>query len=147
MSFYDKDIVDITKKISKEPRPHVLLLNGDLGAGKTTFVQEFVSTLSEFPVNVQSPTFLKLLSYKIEKPKRLNVLHMDAYRIDDTSDFERMSLDSYGDIDFFFIEWPEKFLDYLLEFGHTKSVLGIDKMLSIDFSLKENTRTLKYSWV
>jgi tRNA threonylcarbamoyladenosine biosynthesis protein TsaE len=57
----------------------VILLGGDLGAGKTTFTQGLARSLGIDEL-VTSPTFTLLRSY--ENPKGLRLLHADMYRLD-----------------------------------------------------------------
>lgn len=59
----------------------VITLNGDLGAGKTTFTQGFGKGLG-VTRNVNSPTFTIMKQYK----GRLPLYHMDVYRLEDTGD-------------------------------------------------------------
>lgn len=59
----------------------VITLNGDLGAGKTTFTQGFGKGLG-VTRNVNSPTFTIMKQYQ----GRLPLYHMDVYRLEDTGD-------------------------------------------------------------
>lgn len=59
----------------------VITLNGDLGAGKTTFTQGFAKGLGVVR-NVNSPTFTIMKQYQ----GRLPLYHMDVYRLEDTGD-------------------------------------------------------------
>ncbi|WP_214756766.1 tRNA (adenosine(37)-N6)-threonylcarbamoyltransferase complex ATPase subunit type 1 TsaE [Exiguobacterium sp. s157] len=59
----------------------VITLNGDLGAGKTTFTQGFGKGLG-VTRNVNSPTFAIMKQYQ----GRLPLYHMDVYRLEDTGD-------------------------------------------------------------
>jgi tRNA threonylcarbamoyl adenosine modification protein YjeE len=86
--------------------PLVLLLDGDLGAGKTTFVRGFVRALpGGADVVVQSPTFALARSYATTPP----VHHLDLYRLQDTgtagSVIELGLVDQCAD-GFSFVEWP-----------------------------------------
>lgn len=59
----------------------VITLDGDLGAGKTTFTQGFGKGLGVMR-NVNSPTFTIMKQYQ----GRLPLYHMDVYRLEDTGD-------------------------------------------------------------
>ena len=62
------------------PRPAVIALHGDLGAGKTTFVQGVVEALApDAALRVQSPSFALARTYPTSPP----VHHLDLYRLDD----------------------------------------------------------------
>lgn len=66
----------------------VIALEGDLGAGKTTFAQGLAQGLGA-PGVVNSPTFTIVKEY----PGRVPLYHMDAYRIED--EFEELGLEEY----------------------------------------------------
>ena len=82
----------------------ILALSGDLGAGKTTFVQGLASGLGiEDPI--VSPTFVYLNIYEGTIP----LYHFDLYRLKTPSDFAELGFDEYfarGGI--CAIEWPER---------------------------------------
>jgi tRNA threonylcarbamoyladenosine biosynthesis protein TsaE len=67
----------------------VLLLEGDLGAGKTTFTKGLAKGLG-IKKNVNSPTFTIIKEYQ---GGRLPLFHMDVYRLDDS--FEDLGFDEY----------------------------------------------------
>src|SRR3989344_584801 len=74
----------LAREILKEKpkkRALVISLEGDLGAGKTTFTQGFGEALG-VREKIQSPTFVILKIYKINKKSNFkNFIHVDAYRI------------------------------------------------------------------
>ena len=74
----------VAKAVMKDPqknRAHVIALVGELGSGKTTFTQGFMSAFSKRH-RVMSPTFLIVRSYHVGIGiKKRRVYHMDAYRI------------------------------------------------------------------
>ena len=86
----------------------VVLLTGDLGAGKTTITKGIASGLN-ITEKVNSPTFNILKIYlKGDKP----LFHIDAYRLED--DKKDIGLDEYiGEAGITVIEWP-KFINHLL---------------------------------
>jgi tRNA threonylcarbamoyladenosine biosynthesis protein TsaE len=90
--------------------PLVLSLEGDLGAGKTTFVRGFVAGLvpagQAVPV-VQSPTYALMRRYPTTPP----VHHLDLYRLHQSGADPLDSLESLGLLDaldegFSLVEWP-----------------------------------------
>jgi tRNA threonylcarbamoyladenosine biosynthesis protein TsaE len=83
----------------------VLLLAGDLGAGKTTFVKGLAAGLGIDPDDVSSPTFTLLHEYRGGK---LTLYHADLYRLDRTAT-EDLGLEEAGVRDgVLAIEWADR---------------------------------------
>jgi len=83
----------------------VLLLSGDLGAGKTTFVRGLAEGLGIDPGDVSSPTFTLLHEYR---GGRLTLYHADLYRLDKTAT-DDLGLEETGVRDgVLAIEWPDR---------------------------------------
>ncbi|MBI1355815.1 MAG: tRNA (adenosine(37)-N6)-threonylcarbamoyltransferase complex ATPase subunit type 1 TsaE [Acidobacteria bacterium] len=91
--------------------PQLVLLIGDLGAGKTTLTKGIVSGLgAAAPEDVLSPTFA-LMHELGDDPK---VYHLDLYRLDRLPELETLGLDDLWDEEaIVLIEWGEKFADRL----------------------------------
>ena len=92
----------------------VVALQGDLGAGKTTFVKGIAQALG-IKKDVTSPTFVLMKVYPVKHEAIKSLVHIDAYRL--SSGDELLSL---GVTDFIskkdtitFIEWPERVHDIL----------------------------------
>lgn len=83
----------------------VICLQGDLGAGKTTFVQGIARGWGSID-SVSSPTFIIVNAYRRGDEARL--FHMDAYRLDSTPEAEELDLDSMLSQGPLLIEWPER---------------------------------------
>jgi tRNA threonylcarbamoyladenosine biosynthesis protein TsaE len=90
----------------------ILLLTGDLGAGKTCFVQGLAFGLGvPEHVYVRSPTFTLVNEYL---GGRLPLYHFDFYRLDNSSELGDIGLDEYASSGgVIAIEWAEKFPDAL----------------------------------
>lgn len=89
----------------------ILALFGDLGSGKTTFVQGIAQGVG-ITQRIVSPTFLILKTYTFQdtKSKPQNFYHADLYRIASEKDIESVGLQEIirlGD-SILVIEWPEK---------------------------------------
>jgi len=109
------DTKTLGKKIAQafciEKGAIILGLKGDLGAGKTTFVQGIADGL-EISDKILSPTFVILKKFKISKLeiKFQNFFHIDCYRIENPKEiidlgFKEIILDPKNIV---IIEWPEK---------------------------------------
>lgn len=94
----------------------VVLLRGDLGSGKTTFVQGLAKGLG-VEQRIISPTFIIMRSYAISNQQSAisNFYHIDLYRIESERDIEGLGiLELMGDSEnIVVIEWPEK-IEHLL---------------------------------
>ena len=102
----ENDLQHFANKFShKIPLPLVIWLEGDLGAGKTTFARGLIHSLG-YVGRVKSPTYGLLEHYEIDS---LKVLHMDLYRISDPGELEFLGLeDLLDDRTILLIEWPDK---------------------------------------
>lgn len=91
----------------------VVLLYGDLGAGKSTLARGLIQALAGAEIDVPSPTFTLVQFY--ETPPA--VAHFDLYRLDDPHEAQEVGLDEALDAGAVLIEWPERLgddLDYWL---------------------------------
>jgi tRNA threonylcarbamoyladenosine biosynthesis protein TsaE len=85
--------------------PLVLYLQGELGAGKTTFARGFISGLG-VSGPVKSPTYTLLELYAAGA---LTVVHLDLYRLNGAADVEGLGLSEWARaMHVWLIEWPER---------------------------------------
>ncbi len=98
--------------------PKLVLLRGDLGAGKTTLVKGIAAGFeAASEEDVTSPTFTLIHEYR---GPRANLYHIDLYRIDTPRELETLGLDDLrSDNSILLIEWGEKFprLQWDVEIG------------------------------
>ncbi|MDP3661722.1 MAG: tRNA (adenosine(37)-N6)-threonylcarbamoyltransferase complex ATPase subunit type 1 TsaE [bacterium] len=89
-------------------------LYGDLGSGKTSFVQQVAKILGVHG-SVQSPTFVIIKNYKLKIKNFDTLVHIDAYRLDSGADLKKLGWDALaGDpTNLIFIEWAERAADIL----------------------------------
>jgi tRNA threonylcarbamoyladenosine biosynthesis protein TsaE len=83
----------------------VVLLVGDLGAGKTAFVKGLAEGLGIAHDEVSSPTFTLIQEYR---GGRLPLFHVDLYRLSDPREIEDLGLDEIAADGVLAIEWAEK---------------------------------------
>ena len=105
-----KETENIAKVFSKElVIGDVICLNGDLGVGKTAFVQGLARAL-KVTEPISSPTFTIVNSYEGELP----IYHFDVYRIEDCDEMYEIGFEEYifGN-GITVIEWSEKIKDIL----------------------------------
>ncbi len=88
--------------------PKLVLLRGDLGAGKTTLVKGIAAAFEAAPEeDVTSPTFTLIHEYR---GPNATLYHIDLYRIDTPRELETLGLDDLrNDDSILLIEWGEKF--------------------------------------
>lgn len=141
---------EATKQLATTLAPYlragdVIVLNGDLGAGKTQFVQGVAAGLG-IGGPVTSPMFNILLSYMDGK---LPLFHFDLYRLDASDQLEDIgyyeTVDGPGAT---FIEWGDKFPDALpygyLQIDITVNENGIRIVQAHSFG--ERARNLLFVW-
>ncbi len=95
----------------------IVLLYGNLGAGKTTFVKGLAAGLG-ISEEILSPTFSVMNIYAIPQNKKIaaqNLIHIDTYRLETAAELINIGiLDYLGKPDTIcIIEWPEKMMELL----------------------------------
>ena len=93
-----KEILDISPSLDKAT---VFVLEGDLGAGKTTFVKGLEDILN---IEITSPTFNIVKRYDIDYKGFKNLYHIDFYRVDSVRGLEFEDILKIKD-NLIFIEW------------------------------------------
>jgi len=123
------------REIGARLKPPVLvLLSGDLGAGKTTLTKGIVGGLGAAEEEeVTSPTFT--LVHKYDRGAR--VYHVDLYRIADPHDLETLGLeDIFSEQAVVVVEWPEKLAlrtDWPVLRIHLEHVSEDERRISVDY--------------
>lgn len=103
------EVVKTTLEILDKNSLSFITLSGDLGAGKTTFVQELARMLGVTD-SVVSPTFMIEQRYTIPNhPRFKTLIHLDSYRLSGDDEFKNIGLDlSLQDpTNLVCLEWPE----------------------------------------
>jgi tRNA threonylcarbamoyladenosine biosynthesis protein TsaE len=81
----------------------LVLLKGDLGAGKTTFVRGLTRGMGS-SAHVASPTFQLVRVYA----GRVQIAHVDLYRLEDSADLAGLGLDELLDQGAVIVEWGDR---------------------------------------
>lgn len=96
-----------------QKRGGVIALSGQLGSGKTTFVQGFAKGLG-IKEKIISPTFVLIRQHKIPNSKRM-LYHLDLYRLEDPQEIKNIGLEEIinNPENIVLIEWAEKLQENL----------------------------------
>ena len=124
--------------------PKLVLLRGELGAGKTTLVKGIAAAFdAAAEEDVTSPTFTLVHEYR---GPRANLYHIDLYRVDTPRELETLGLDDlHSDDSILLIEWGEKFprlvrerdVEIVLErVGENERRIGVSSYSSMSRSRK-----------
>ena len=103
-------------RLAKKLNPaSVIALYGDLGAGKTTFVQGLAKGLG-YRGKVFSPTFIFVRPYKLENKQIETLNHIDLFRVEKPTDLKTIGLEDFLNDKraISVIEWPERVGETLL---------------------------------
>jgi tRNA threonylcarbamoyladenosine biosynthesis protein TsaE len=109
----------------------LLLLEGDLGAGKTTFVRG-VARGTGSPAHVASPTFQLVRVY----PGRVQLAHVDLYRLEASAELAELGLEELLDQGVVVVEWgnrleaPEAALVSIEHLGGDRRRLRMERDIS-----------------
>lgn len=102
-------VLERLQKRQDSNRAALVTLQGDLGAGKTTFTQALAKKLGVKEA-VVSPTYVLMKSYALEGQPFERLVHIDAYRLTDAHEFAALDPASFlmdtGAL--VVIEWPER---------------------------------------
>lgn len=116
--FHIKNIGDwqkVVDEILPNLKHNILLLKGNLGAGKTTFSQFLLKNLGSTD-EVSSPTYAIVNEYNSPKGK---VFHFDLYRLKKIEEAYDFGIEEYLDNAFLcIIEWPEIYEEELADLPH-----------------------------
>jgi len=103
----ESQTLDLGEKLGRLlQQPTMILLQGDLGAGKTVFARGIARGLGVDPqIPITSPTFTLMNHYQA----RLDLYHFDLYRLSDPDELIELGFDEYAyGSGVALVEWPEK---------------------------------------
>ena len=135
----EKDTKNFAKSIASHlDKNDVIVLTGDLGSGKTKFVEGILSYFG-LENEISSPTFTIVNEYEKNKTK---IYHFDVYRLEDSSEFYEIGGEEYFENGICLIEWGELIQDALpkeylhITFSKDNKNENI-RILNIDTNLKK----------
>jgi len=125
------DWQNVVDYILPELKHNILLLKGNLGAGKTTFTQFLLKNLGSKD-EVNSPTYSIVNEYNSPKGK---IYHFDLYRLKNIEEVYDIGIEEYLDSAFLcIIEWPEVYEDELYGLNyHSMSINNTGENREITF--------------
>lgn len=123
---------DIVNQIIPNLQHNILLLKGNLGAGKTTFSQFLLKELASSD-EISSPTYSIVNEYDTPKGK---VFHFDLYRLKSVEEAYDFGIEEYLDNGYLsIIEWPEIYTDELEGYDfHEMIITNTESGREIEFN-------------
>ena len=121
-------------KLAKNLAPEdIILLNGDVGAGKSYFCRALIQAVLQYEEDIPSPTFTLVQQYDTEIGE---LWHADLYRLSDPTEVIELGLLDAIESAPILIEWPDQIIDFL-----PKTALKIKISTTGD-----ETRVFNFSW-
>lgn len=97
---------DHAARLARYLRPgDVILLSGDVGAGKTHFARSLIQSLLTEPEDVPSPTFTLVQTYEADAT---DIWHADLYRLTSVQEVEELGLIDAFETAICLVEWPDR---------------------------------------
>ena len=119
-----------------------ITLEGQIGAGKTTFARGFLRSLN-YQGHVKSPTFTLIEYYEFES---CNLFHIDLFRVNDVNELDYLGLDAYSkNKTTYLIEWPKFNLNFMpkIDLNINFKVSGKGRIASIVAYTKEGRKLVQ----
>ena len=115
------ELEKLTTNLSKDiSSGDIYLFQGELGAGKTTFIRLLINNLYVLnnlpkPASIISPTYPILITYELSS---LQIYHYDLYRVKNLAELEEIDFFENLNNNITFIEWPEMLINLPLNKKH-----------------------------
>ena len=101
------DLIKASQFILENSKSNLLLISGNVGAGKTTLIKNYCKLIG-VSENVSSPTYTLINEYDSEEGL---VVHMDLYRLKNAEELNNLGVSEYFNNRQVIIEWPEIIID------------------------------------
>ncbi|WP_435413179.1 tRNA (adenosine(37)-N6)-threonylcarbamoyltransferase complex ATPase subunit type 1 TsaE [Psychroserpens mesophilus] len=128
------ELESVATQLLKQINSKIVLLQGDMGVGKTTLIKAIVKALGSSD-DVTSPTFSIVNEYQTSNG--VKIFHFDMYRIEDEMEALNFGFEDYlnSEKNWLFIEWPDNVVNLLPDEVSEITIIGNNK----------TSRTLKLS--
>ncbi|MDH0659254.1 MULTISPECIES: tRNA (adenosine(37)-N6)-threonylcarbamoyltransferase complex ATPase subunit type 1 TsaE [Empedobacter] len=125
------ELPEVAQKIIDQLQYKLITFEGEMGAGKTTFIKEFVKALGTND-EVSSPTFSIVNEYETDKGK---VYHFDFYRLNHEDEALDFGIEEYlYSNQYCLMEWPNKIANFIPDEHHTITLENVDGVRHLNFS-------------
>lgn len=111
----EKFAAEFVRKLApKKDEATLIVLSGELGSGKTTFVQCAARALG-VKETITSPTFVLIKSYSLPATSYQLLFHIDAYRLESGEELAKLGFEEIvaNPQNLIFLEWPENVAEVL----------------------------------
>ena len=123
ITYSEEETKSVAKQIAENiGTSGIIILNGELGAGKTKFTEGFLSYFG-LEDEISSPTFNIVNEYK---NKKITIYHFDVYRLSDIDEFYAIGGEEYFSKGICIIEWGE-IIEEALPKHYTKITIKKDE--------------------
>ncbi|MFC0605633.1 tRNA (adenosine(37)-N6)-threonylcarbamoyltransferase complex ATPase subunit type 1 TsaE [Winogradskyella pulchriflava] len=138
LTYHLKDIDAIAASVLEHFESKTILFNGDMGSGKTTFINALLRAMHSEDV-ATSPTFSIVNEYNIPGDK---VYHFDFYRIESIDEAYNFGIEDYLESNnWLFIEWPDR-IDELIDEAQSLDITKIsDDIRSLKLTIESKLLT------
>ncbi|MGU9937586.1 tRNA (adenosine(37)-N6)-threonylcarbamoyltransferase complex ATPase subunit type 1 TsaE [Empedobacter brevis] len=125
------ELPEVAQKIIGQLHYKLITFEGEMGAGKTTFIKEFVKALGTTD-EISSPTFSIVNEYDTERGK---VYHFDFYRLNHEDEALDFGIEEYlYSNQYCLMEWPNKIANFIPDEHHTITIENIEGARHLNFS-------------
>ena len=127
-----EDTMNVGKKLASHlTAGTVVVMSGELGAGKTTFTKGIAEGLG-IEKQITSPTFVIAKEYPLAN--NITFIHIDAYRLGTTLDIADLDLEEKIDTSIVVAEWGEGFVEHFGKVIHVRFTVDSDDLRTISIS-------------
>ncbi|WP_339624144.1 tRNA (adenosine(37)-N6)-threonylcarbamoyltransferase complex ATPase subunit type 1 TsaE [uncultured Winogradskyella sp.] len=135
-TYHLNDIDSVAKDVLQHLTAKTILFNGDMGAGKTTFIKALIKAMGSTD-KATSPTFSIVNEYIIPNAK---VYHFDFYRLTSVEEAYNFGIEDYLESNhWLFIEWSERLVDLLPKNTQSLTITSVDNTTrSLKLSIETN---------